>query len=214
MKMSESNFAEGTSLEMQSYLRSLVERATSLDDIFNEWFLEKGHRIGLGTALNDDYTVMHEAISLSFDMSDGKELGYVFLSRSEVMEHYPKVESFDSFVKGWSKGHPHLELYDKKYKLWMKELGFSQSFALMASIGPRSAATALMVSFALSRGGATMAQHVNPKHYDDIDYKADLDEEGIDLNDYFYVYARYYKAPDSSMEVGSMFDPVYCRKAA
>lgn len=213
MKISESHFAEGTSPEMQSYVLSLVERAVCFDDIFDEWFLEKGHRIGLGTALNDDYAVIREAVSLCFDMSDGTEVGHVLLSRSEVMEQYPKVESFDSFVKGWSKGHPHLELYEKKYKLWMKQLGFSQSFALMASIGPRSAATALMVSFALSSGGVVEAHHINPAHYDDIDYKADLDEEGIHLNEYFHVCAQYSKAPESSMQVASMFDPVYCRKA-
>jgi hypothetical protein len=214
MKISESHFAEGTSSEMQSYVLSLVERAVCFDDIFDEWFLEKGHRIGLGTALNDDYEVIGEAVSLYFDMSDGTKIGHVLLSRREVMEQYPKVESFDSFVKGWSKGHSHLELHDEKHELWMKSLGFSESFALMSVVGPRSAATALMVSFALSSGGVVEVYHINTSDFDDIDYRADLDEEGIDLNDYFHVCAQYSKGPNSSMEVASMFEPVYCRKTA
>jgi hypothetical protein len=69
-----------------------------------------------------------------------------------------------------------------------------------------------MLSFALSGKGVVEAHHVNVQDYSDEDYGADLDEEGIDLNDYFNLYAAYMKDPTRRSGTMTMFDPLYCRK--
>jgi hypothetical protein len=84
----------------------------------------------------------------------------------------------------------------------------------MSRIGPRSAAMQLMVSFALSGRGVVEAHHIDMKEYDEEDYKADLDEEGIDIKRYFSLSAGYIKNPEKESSMRTMFDPLYCLREA
>jgi hypothetical protein len=214
MRVGEWSFREQASFETRQELQQLIEQASSLDEIFNVWFLERGNRLGLSMSVTDDNQVNQDTVALFFDDGDGTELCSVDLFRTDIISMYPQVSSFDSFVKEWCDGGSLLELHDDKYRSWMQSLGFIDSYALMSRIGPRSAAVPLMVSFALSGQGVVEAHHIDLTHYADEDYKADLDEEGIDLNNYFNLYAGYIKNPEKQSSMRTMFDPVYCRKTA
>ncbi|MEY4668221.1 MAG: hypothetical protein RL518_920 [Pseudomonadota bacterium] len=213
MRATEWNFGEQTSAETREELQRRIEHASSLDEILDFWFLEKGNRLGLSVSISEeDDTVNQDTIALFLDDSDGTSVCSVDLFRTDLMDMYPEVAPFDSFVKGWNKNRPCLELHERKFKLWMKSLGFSDSYALMSRIGPRSAALPVMLSFALSGKGVVEAHHVKLEHYPDEDYKADLKEEDIDLTDYFNLHAAYMKNPASRSGMMTMFDPFYCRK--
>jgi hypothetical protein len=212
MQLTNYTFTEGASPEAQSEIRTCVEKAHSLDDIFEDWFIRRGGRFGLGVALHDDCTLDGDTIVLSLDAPDGAELCAIDIPRGEIRKMYPSAMSLDSFVKGWRKKPLHLELHDKKYEAWMRELGFIESYALMSVTGPRRAAIPLMVCFALSKGGVIEARHIRRDHYPDEDYGQDLAEEGIDLNEYFSLHGMYVKDPAGGLSYRSMFDPFYLRK--
>jgi hypothetical protein len=213
MRTSDWTFGEQTSAETREELRQRIENASSLEEIFDFWFLEKGKRLGLSVSVSEETdTVNHDRVALFLDDGDGVPVCSVDLFRSDLITWYPKVVPFDSFVKEWSQESLHLELYDRKYERWMKSLGFTESYALMSCVGPRSAAIPVMLSFALSGKGVVEAHHVNVQDYSDEDYGADLDEEGIDINNYFNLYATYLKDPTSVSATRTMFDPFYCRK--
>jgi hypothetical protein len=214
MQLTDYTFTEGTSLEAQGEIRTCIENADSLEDIFEDWFIRKGGRFGLGVALQDDGTLDCDTILLSLDAPDGAELCTIDIPRGEISRMYPSAISLDSFVKGWRKQPLHLELHDKKYKAWMRELGFTESYALMSVIGPRRAVIPLMLCFALSKGGVIEARHIRRDDYPDEDYGKDLAEEGIDLDEYFSLYGMYVKDPVGGLSYRSMFDPFYCRKVA
>lgn len=214
MRVGEWSFKEQASSEKQQELQKLVEQASSLDEIFDLWFLKMGNRLGLGMSITDDNQVNQDTVALFFDDGDGTELCSVDLFRTDIISMYPLVSSFDSFVKQWPGGGAPLKLHNDKYRSWIKSLGFVDSYALMSRIGPRSAVMPLMVSFALSGHGVVEARHIGIIHYADEDYKADLDEEGIDLNDYFQLNAGYIRNPEKKSSMRGMFDPFYCRKVA
>ena len=73
MKIQDYTFAPEVTPEIQKELLEGIERAASLDELFDVWFLQKGYRIGMGTAINDDGTVNPEAVALFFDNEGGKD---------------------------------------------------------------------------------------------------------------------------------------------
>jgi hypothetical protein len=214
MRVSEWRFREQATFETRQELQQLIEQASSLDEIFNVWFLKRGKRLGLSMSVTDDNRVSQDTVALFLNDGDGTELCSVDLFRTDIISMYPQVSSFNSFVKEWCDDGAPLTLHDDKYRSWMQSLGFIDSYTLMTRIGPRSAAMPLMVSFALSGQGVVEAHHINITDYADEDYKADLDEEGIDLNHYFKLYAGYLKNPENESSMRTMFDPFYCRKIA
>lgn len=212
MMIQDYQFTADVNPEIRRELLQLMEGATSLDEVFDRWFLEKGHQFGVGISVDDDGTSDPDAVTLCFDTKDGGEVCTATISRSEIIKSYPDTVSFDSFVKGWTNGTSHLELDEKKFEEWMKKLGFKESYALMGNIGPRQAVVPLMLSFALSKGGIVEARHFDCNDYLDCDDLNDLDEEEINLDDYFQLYAAYAKDPESRSSVKSIFHPFYCRK--
>jgi len=212
MMIQEYSFAEETTPDVQAEVLQIVQQSSSLDEVFDYWFLKKGNRLGLSVMINDDDTVNQDGIAVSFDTADGTEVGSVYLLRSEILERYPEAVPFDSFIKGKMRRFAHTEMYDKKYDRWMKSLGFKHSYALMARIGPRKAAMPLMVSFAISKGGTIEAQHITARDYPDEDCKEELEEEGLDMKNYFSLYASYTQNPVSQSAARLMFDPVFCLK--
>jgi hypothetical protein len=206
-------FGEHISAETRVELQQSIERASSLDEVFDLWFLDRGMRFGLCLSSEQDGTINHDRVVLFIDDSDGNEMCSVDVFREDLLKLYPGLSSFDSFVIGWDVRKLNLELDEDKYSSWQHELGLSDSNALMCKIGPRRAAMSMMVSFALSGKGVAEAHHVNPGDYDDEDYKDDLDEEGINLNDYFHVFATYIPNPSNQHSMRTLFDPVFCRKA-
>lgn len=214
MKIQEHTFAPDINAETQAELLQLVEQASSLEDIFDVWFLEKGNRLGLGVALDDDGSLSKDLIALYFDTGDGREVCSMYLPRAEVKELYPDIVPFDSFVGKLDERSSHLPLKERKYNQWMKSLGFTRSYALMSRVGPRRAAIPVMLSFALSSGGTVEAHHLNPDHFSDEDYSSDLVEEGIEIGNYFNLYAMYSGNDSATRSRQFMLDPLYCHKAA
>lgn len=213
MKIQEFSFAKETTPEIKAELLQLVRQASSLDEIFDYWFLQKGNRISLSVMINDDGTLSRDSIAVCLDAADGAEVGVAYLLRSEVIQKYSEAVSFDSFIE--ARAHPfHLfEMHDEKFDEWMASLGFRDSYALMSRIGPRRAAMPLMVSFAMSGGGLVEARHIDLEHYSDEDYKEELDEEGVDFRNYFSLYASYVKNPTYRGSPRLHLDPIYCLKA-
>ena len=214
MKIQDYTFAPEVTPEIQKDLLEGIERAASLDDLFDVWFLQKGYRIGMGTAINDDGTVNPEAVALYFDNEGGKEVCVTFISRNDLAAAFPDLIRFESFIKGWTKRGIDFDMLDEQYKEWMQGMGFKETYALMGLIGPRRAVIPLMVSFALSKGGTIEAHHINSRDYDPLDYQDDLDEEGIDLNECFTLHASMCKNPERKNSPGSIFLPFYCYKTA
>lgn len=212
MKIHECTFESEATEETRKEIMTWLEESISLEQLFEKWFMTRGGRLGLGVALDDDNSLKSEVIELCLDRNDGEPVCTIEISREYLKECYPSVLSFDSFVKGWSKHPTFLELHEKKFKTWMQGLGFTESFALMGIIGPRSAAIPLMLSFALSKGGMIEAQHIRRDEYPDEDYGMDLRKEGIDLDEHFSLYACYAKDPRRPSSSRSMFHPFYCRK--
>ena len=212
MRIIEADFKAAATPEIKSALTALIERSTTFDDIFEEWFLKEGNRFGLSLALDDDGKVMPEVLSVYFDTAKGKEVLSATVSRSAIIEAYPEVEPFNKFIKGWSARNGELELYEHNYDSWLTTLGFTQSYALMTRTGSRTGAIHLMLSFALSGGGIAEAQHVDPNDPAYEDYDVDLAEEGIDLKDYFRVRPVYLQHPGREDTMRTFFDPLYCRK--
>lgn len=214
MKAIEFDFTDAATPEMRTALLRLIEGAATLDEIFEEWFLTQGGRFGLSFATDDDDNQIPETLALFFDTADGDSILCATISRSELIKAYPQVAPFNIFVKGWKVESPSLELHERRYKRWLQRLGFTPSYALMARIGSRSGALSVMVSFALSGRGIAEAHHIDPNDPGYEDYELDLDEEGIDLKDYFYIQAAYQQYPSGRRGMRTIFDPFYCRKAA
>jgi hypothetical protein len=214
MKPIEIDFSDDATPEMKETLLGLIERATTLDEIFEEWFLKQGNLFGLSLAVDDDDNVIPNTISIFFDTADRKKILSLTISRHELIKAYPQVAPFSVFVKGWDEQRFRLELHELKYNRWLKRLGFVDSNALMSVTGSRSAALTVMVSFALSGKGIAEVNHLDPNDFDPEDYEADLEEEGIDLEDYFFVMAAYQKGKGGSMCTQALFNPFYCKKAA
>ncbi len=214
MKTIESEFTDAATPEMRAALEALVDRATTLDEIFEEWFLKQGGRFGLSLAVDDDHKQIPDTIALYFDTADGESVLCATIARSELMQAYPQVLPFNIFVKRWSREPPNLELDEQRYKRWLQRLGFAPSYALQGLTGSRSGALSLMVSFALSGRGIADARHIDP--YDPFyeEYAGDLDEEGIEIEDYFCVHTAYRKHPGGRGGMQTVFDPFYCKKAA
>jgi hypothetical protein len=213
MKIQEYTFAPGVTPETQRDLLDAIDSSASLDALFDVCFLNKGYRIGLGIAMNDDGTLNPEAVALYFDTKEGKEVCSAFLPRSELVERYPDLVRFDSFISGWTRHGIDFELRDEQFKNWMKGMGFKETYALMGLIGPRRAAIPLMVSVALSKGGTIEAHHIDRSDYDPEDYQDDLEEEGINLNECFTLHASIRKDPASDRSPQSIFHPFYLHKA-
>jgi hypothetical protein len=213
MKVHGCTFESETNDESKNEILTWIADAVSLEDLFEQWFFTRGGRLGLGVAMNDDGSLNPDVILLCFDTKNGEPVCTIELPRGEVVTRYPSVIPFDSFVKGWSKNPTFLELHEKKFEMWMKGLGFAESFALMGVIGPRRAAIPLMLSFALSKGGMIEARHIRREDYPDEDYEMDLEEEGIDLDDHFALHAWYAKDPRRASSSRSVFHPFYCRKS-
>jgi hypothetical protein len=212
MKIQEYTFAPETTPETRKELLEGIERAASLDELFDVWFLQKGYRMGMGTAINDDGTFNPEAIALYFDTEEGKEVCVTFISRNDLIAAFPDLIRFDSFITGWTRSGIDFEMLDDQYKEWMQGMGFKETYALMGLIGPRRAAIPLMVSFALSKGGTIEAHHIDSRDYDPEDYQDDLDEEGIDLNECFTLHASMQKDPEKENSPHSIFHPFYLHK--
>ena len=212
MKILEYTFAPEINPEIQRDLLHGIESAASLEELFDGLFLKKGYRMGMGVAINDDGSLNSEAIALYFNTSDGKDVCTTFLSRSEVASQYPEIVRFDSFIKGWSRHAIDFDMREDSYKAWMQGMGFKETWVLMGIIGPRRAAIPLMVSVALSKGGGIEAHHIDVENYDVEDYQADLDEEGIVLEECFTLHASFCKHPESATSPRSIFHPFYCHK--
>ena len=212
MKVQEYTFAPGVPPETQKELLDGIESAASLEELFDVWFLQKGYRMGLGTAINDDGTHNPEAVALFFDTREGKEVCVTFISRNDLIAAYPDLTLFESFITGWTRSGIDFEMLDEQYKEWMQAMGFKETYALMGIIGPRRAAIPLMVSFALSKGGTIEAHHIDSSDYDPEDYQDDLDEEGIDLNECFTLTASIRKDPERKASPQSIFHPFYLYK--
>lgn len=214
MKTIETEFTEAATPAMRETLVALLERATTLDDIFEEWFLKQGSCFGLSLAVDDDDNYIPDTIALYFETAEGEDVLCTTISRSELMKAYPQVAPFNIFVKGWVGEHPNLELDEQKYERWLKRLGFTPSDALMCHTGSRDGALSLMVSFALSGRGIAEARHIDPNDSYYEEYASELEEEGIDIKDYFSVYAAYRRHPGGRGGMQTIFDPFYCKKAA
>lgn len=212
MKIQEYTFAPEVTPETQKELLDGIESAASLEELFDVWFLQKGYRMGLGTAINDDGTYNPEAVALFFDTREGKEVCVTFISRNDLIAAYPDLIRFESFITGWTRSGIDFEMLDEQYKEWMQGMGFKETYALMGLIGPRRAAIPLMVSFALSKGGTMEAHHINSGDYDPEDYQDDLEEEGIDLNECFTLTASIRKHPEREGSPQSIFHPFYLYK--
>jgi hypothetical protein len=214
MEPIEIDFSDDATPEMKETLLGLIERATTLDEIFEEWFLKQGNRFGLSLAVDDDNNVIPDTLSVFFDTAKGAEVLSVTVSRRELIQAYPQVAPFNIFVKGWRAKSPKLELHELKYERWLKKLGFTPSYALMSRTGSRSGALTVMVSFALSGQGIAQAYHIDPNDPGYEDDGPDLAEEGIDLKDYFYIQMAYQQYPGDRRGWQTIFDPLYCKKAA
>lgn len=212
MKIQEYTFAPEVTPETQRELLDSIESAGSLEEIFDVWFLQKGYRMGLGIAINDDGTHNPQAVALYFDTRDGKEVCSTFISRSELAGQFPGLVRFESFITGWTRYGIDFDMLEDEYKTWMQGMGFKETYALMGIIGPRKATIPLMVSFALSKGGTIEAHHIRSSDYDPDDYQDDLDEEGIDLNECFTLIASIRKHPAIESSPHSIFHPFYIHK--
>jgi len=212
MKIQEYTFAPGVTPETQKELLDGIESADSLEELFDVWFLQKGYRMGLGTAINDDGTHNPGAVALFFDTREGKEVCVTFISRNDLNAAFPDLIRFESFITGWTRRGIDFEMLDEQYNEWMQGMGFKETYALMGFIGPRRAAIPLMVSFALSKGGTIEARHINSSDYDPEDYQDDLDEEGIDLNECFTLTASIQKDPGRKGSPQGIFHPFYLYK--
>ena len=214
MQTIEINFTDAATPEMKSALLALIERTTTLDEIFEEWFLKQGNRFGLSLAVDDDDHVVPDAFSLFFDTNDGAHILSALVQRRELTRAYPQVAPFNVFVKGWREEYPVVQLHEMKYERWLKHLGFVESKSLMSLTGSRGAAIQLMVSFALSGNGIAEAWHIDPADPGYEDYELDLAEEGVDLKDYFYIQTCYERHPGVRNTNRTLFHPFYCKKAA
>lgn len=214
MRIIKTAFKDAATPEMQDSLTRLIERATTLDEIFEDWFLQQGHRFGISMALDDNDGIIPDAFSLSFDTNAGEEILSVHLGRSELAQAYPNVPPFHIFVKGWGNKRVGVDVDKLKYERWLKRLGFTDSYALMAYMGSRSGALQLMASFALSGKGICELRHIDPSEPFYEDYEYELEEEGVNISDYFCLHAAYQKNPSDRGTMQTVFDPFYCKKAA
>jgi hypothetical protein len=214
MRIIDAEFTDAATAGVKESLSKLIEQATTLDEIFEEWFIKQGHRFGISMALDDDDRVIPDTFSLFFETNEGVELLSARLSRSELLHAYPQVAPFNIFVKKWGDLYSGLEMDDGKYKKWLKRLGFTTSYALMAHMGSRSGALQLMASFALSGKGICELRHIDPTEPFYEDYEYELEEEGVDIGEYFCLHAAYQKNPSDRGTMQTVFDPFYCKKAA
>jgi hypothetical protein len=216
MQILEAEFTDAATPEIREYLSELILNAKSLDDIFDGWFLERGHTFGLSFAAEDELgkDILDDRFVIYFDTADGKAILYAYIPRTELMEAYPGVPSLDTFLKGWRKEGQILELDKSEYDQWLEGLGFKMSYALMGQMGPRSGALKLMVAFALSNRGIVETRHLEPNDPLYEDSQEEIDEEGIDLADYFWITGGYRGPHKKGMINQTMFDPFYGRKFA
>ena len=214
MQIAEYTFAESVDSSLRQKVTNIAAESETLDQILERWVLRHSGRLSIGEAFGDgpnDGPIPH-LIALGFDDKDGKEIGCCCIERSVLEAMYPDIPTYDRYVIGPSMNWMDREVDAAAWERWLASLGMSESYALMARIGPRSAALPYALAFALSGGGIVECREATDRYFPDEDMLPELAEENLNLDEYFRVSAAYYNPKFFKRGPRWMMDPVYFKR--
>jgi hypothetical protein len=212
MRIHEYTFSQAASAQIREQVISASSESETLDELIDRWVLKSSGRLSLGVVFSDDNEHLPDMFAIAFDDSAGVEVCCATIERSFLKERYPEVCIYDSYVNDplatWEK-----RIVDEVgWNRWRASIGMSQSFALMAAIGPRSAALPYALSFALSYGGIAEIRGVKPGDFSDEDMLEDLEKERLTMTDFFQVQAAYCNPKKPNRGPMWLMDSVYFRR--
>ena len=212
MQIAEYTFQESADSHVRQEVMNVTAGCETLDALIDEWVLRRDGRLSIGEALDDDGTLMPTMVALGFDDTEGKEICCAVFQRAELEALYPGVPSVDTYVRDGFTKWGDREFDDEAWNSWLASLGMSESFALMARIGPRSAALSYSLAFVLSGGGVVEICRATDPHFPDEDMLADLAEENLNLDECFRIVAAYRNPKHFKKGHQWMMDSVYFRR--
>jgi hypothetical protein len=214
MKTQEISYSENAEPTFRMELEELMQQSSTLEELIEYWCVEKGRSLNIGVVFDDTYNVIEELIEIEFQHPETKEeCACVYISRLDVVHGVVAPVLFDSFITGERKSVTgFLDLDDHKLNSWLGELGFEDSEALYARVGPKSAILPVVVAFALSMRGAVCISQANCDSFEDEDIAEELEREGLDMHEHLSLSAIYFSQPRRGMVGRLCFDMIYCSR--
>ena len=212
MHIVEYTFHEPVDAKMRDDLLEVTSEAQTLDTMIEEWVLKRDGRLCIGDALSDEGELLPTMVAIAFDDPDGNEICCATLERSLLQATYRDIPTYDSYISNTATRWRDREFDDASWERWLTSIGMSDSFALMARIGPRAAALSYSLAFVLSGRGAAEISKATDKYFPHDDMLADLLEEDLNLDEFFKVQAAYRNLTSIKKGYQWIMDPVYFRR--
>jgi hypothetical protein len=212
MNVTEYTFQESVDSKMRDEVITVTSESETLDAIIDEWVLRRAGRLSIGEALDDDGALLSNMVAIGFDDEDGIEICCAIIERSLLETKYRDIPTYDTYITNSPTKWRDRDFDDVSWDRWLTSIGMSDSFALMARIGPRSAALSYSLAFVLSGGGVVEIRKATDKHFPHDDMLEDLAEENLNMDEFFKVQAAYRNPKFFRKGHQWIMDPVYFRR--
>ena len=213
MQITEYTFQESVDSTTRDEVIKVTTESETLDTIIEQWVIGRSARLSIGDALDDDGVLLPNMVAVGFYDEDGKEICCAIIERSLLETKYRAIPSYDTYITNSPTRWRDREFDDASWDRWLTSIGMSDSFALMARIGPRSAALSYSLAFVLSGGGVVEIRKATDQHFPHEDMLEDLAEENLNLDEFFQVQAAYHNPTLFRKGHQWIMDPVYFRRA-
>jgi hypothetical protein len=215
MKTQEISYTEKADPTCRAEVAELMQKASTLDEVIEAWCIQRRGSLCVGVLFDDDHRVVEALVGITFNQPETKEeLACVELDRAELLQSAGANALIDSFVTRDGFEMEPVELDDAAWDSWLEGLGFTDSQALYARVGPKSAMFPLVFAFVLSKRGSVEVEQADWSWMDDEDIVEEIRQEGLDQREFLSVSASYLAPPSEHMFGRLCFDPIYCRREA
>lgn len=191
MQITEYTFNQSADSQTRNEVMSVTSESDTLDAMIDQWVLKRAGCLSIGIALDDDDNHLPDMIAIGLDDRAGNEVCCVTIKRALLKASYHEIPAFDTYLTCRVTDSDARELNDAAWDKWLAAIGMSDSAALMAHIGPRSAAIPYLMSFVLSAGGIVEISTTDRKYFNDEEMLEELAKENLTMSDFFQMRAAY-----------------------
>lgn len=213
MHIAEYTYHQSADLQTREEVARVTTECKTLDAIIDQWIIERSGRLSMGPALDDNGELLSNMVAIGFDDSDGNEICCALLERARLEDMHRDICIYDAFISNRRTKWGEREVDDEKWGRWLESIGMNDSFALMARIGPRSAAVPYAIAIVLSVGGMVEIRGVTDKYFSEEDVLDDLRKENLNMDDFFEVHAAYFNPKMLKRGAQRVMDCVYFKRA-
>jgi hypothetical protein len=213
MKTLDISFAEEVEPTLRKEVEELMQQSSNLDEVIEYWCVERGRSLSIGVVFDDTYNVIEGLIEIEFKHPKTEEgFACVDMARLDMVHGVATPVIFDSFIISERRAaRDFLDLNEEGLDTWLSDLGFEDSEALYARVGPKSAILPVVVAFVLSKRGTVCISHAHCTWFEEEEMAEELELEGLDMHKHLSLVAAYDAQPHKGMVGRLCFDMLYCR---